>query len=78
MKAKHKYKCFKKYPCFISHMVQMKVVPAEFLNVGRFLYIPHGSDESSTESERLKCYYKLYIPHGSDERFYLKLTIIIS
>ena len=28
-------------------MVQMKeIVPAAFLSVGRFLYIPHGSDES--------------------------------
>ena len=32
---------------FISHMVQMKeLVPDMFENVGRFLYIPHGSDES--------------------------------
>jgi len=31
-------------------MVQMKeIVPAFFVDVGRFLYIPHGSDERAPQ-----------------------------
>jgi len=34
----------------------------------KFLYIPHGSDESWYKAHLRKFRIKLYIPHGSDER----------
>ena len=35
---------------------------------GAFLYIPHGSDESSRKARTAFSLISLYIPHGSDER----------
>jgi len=56
------------YITFISHMVQMKVC---YINLSWKLsvrlYIPHGSDESSTCFSCPHHPHQLYIPHGSDE-----------
>jgi len=72
MKGRGKMRAVIENKDFISHMVQMKDGMLLQMSLQCFLYIPHGSDESTEVMGFRVMRMSLYIPHGSDERKILK------